>query len=222
MLSPTLSIVLLAGSALASPLSHQLKRQTCPSIHIFGARETTASPGYGSAGQLVDNIISSNPGATSEAIDYPASGDNPSYAESRQTGVSAVNSQVAAFAEQCPDTKLVLVGYSQGAEIFDLALCEGTSISQYNIVAAIMFGAPTFNAGASFDVGTCSAGGFDSSLAGTTCGSFESSIQSYCDSADPYCCTGSDANVHNGYEAEYGADALSFVNSKLASAPSMC
>jgi hypothetical protein len=33
---------------------------------------------------------------------------------------------------------------------------------------------------------------------------------------------GSDANVHNGYEAEYGSDALSFVNSKLASSSSKC
>ncbi len=114
MRSQALALGLLAGSTMASPLSHALgKRQTCPSIHIFGARETTASPGYGSAGQLVDAIISANPGATSEAIDYPASGDNPWYAESRETGVSAVNSQVAAFASQCPDTQLVVVGYSQ-------------------------------------------------------------------------------------------------------------
>lgn len=112
MLSSTLPLVLLAGTALATPLG-QGKRQTCPSIHIFGARETTASPGYGSAGELIDNIISANSGATGEAIDYPASGDNPPYAESRSEGVSAVNSQVASFASQCPDTKIVLVGYSQ-------------------------------------------------------------------------------------------------------------
>lgn len=84
---------------------------------------------------------------------------------------------------------------------------------------------------------------FDSSLAGTTCGSFESSVQSYCDSADPYCCSkfehnfhclgevpadprvclaGSDTNVHNGYVSEYGSQALSFVNNALASSPSTC
>lgn len=110
MLSTTLPLILQAGSALASPMA---KRQTCPSVHIFGARETTASPGYGSAGQLIDQIIASNAGATAEAIDYPASGSNPSYADSRTAGVAAVNSQVASFASQCPDTALVLVGYSQ-------------------------------------------------------------------------------------------------------------
>lgn len=112
MLSTTLPLILLAGSVLASPMKEG-KRQSCPEIHIFGARETTASPGFGSAGALIDQIVSANPGATTEAIDYPASGDNPSYAESRAAGVSAVNSQVAAFASQCTNTKLVLVGYSQ-------------------------------------------------------------------------------------------------------------
>jgi acetylxylan esterase len=43
-----------------------------------------------------------------------------------------------------------------------------------------------------------------------------SKIQSYCDSADPYCCTGNDANVHQGYGQEYGQAALTFVKSKLS------
>ncbi|KAK3046310.1 hypothetical protein LTR09_012183 [Extremus antarcticus] len=203
---------------MASPLSHALgKRQTCPSIHIFGARETTASPGYGSAGQLVDAIISANPGATSEAIDYPASGDNPWYAESRETGVSAVNSQVAAFASQCPDTQLVVVGYSQGGEIFNLALCQGSSISSYNIKAAIFFGAPTFNAGASYDVGTSTLPSPAPPTAPST-----ASFKAIATRPIPICCTGSDANVHNGYEAEYGSAALPFVNSKLSASSNLC
>ena len=44
-----------------------------------------------------------------------------------------------------------------------------------------------------------------------------SKIQSYCDSADPYCCTGNDANVHQGYGQEYGQAALTFIKSKLSS-----
>jgi acetylxylan esterase len=114
MVSSALSFALLAGSAAASPFNLATRQTSvCPGVHVFGARETTASPGYGSAGTLVNNILSSNSGATAEAIDYPASGDNPSYADSRAAGVEAVNSQVASFASQCPDTKLVLVGYSQ-------------------------------------------------------------------------------------------------------------
>lgn len=47
-----------------------------------------------------------------------------------------------------------------------------------------------------------------------------SKIQSYCDSADPYCCTGNDANVHQGYGSEYGQQALAFIKSKLSSSSS--
>jgi acetylxylan esterase len=57
--------------------------------------------------------LNAHPGATAEAIDYPASGSDPSYSESVQAGDAAVVSQVGSFAAQCPDTQLVLVGYSQ-------------------------------------------------------------------------------------------------------------
>ncbi len=41
-------------------------------------------------------------------------------------------------------------------------------------------------------------------------------MQSYCDSTDPYCCTGNDANSHQQYGNKYGAQALAFVKSKLS------
>ena len=40
-------------------------------------------------------------------------------------------------------------------------------------------------------------------------------IQNYCDSPDPYCCTGSDQAVHQGYGTKYGQQALAFVKTKL-------
>ena len=41
-------------------------------------------------------------------------------------------------------------------------------------------------------------------------------MQSYCDSTDPYCCNGNDANSHQQYGNKYGAQALAFVKSKLS------
>jgi acetylxylan esterase len=181
MLTHTIVLSLLAGT-LAIPVD-DLKRQSCPAIHIFGARETTASPGYGSAGTVVNYILNAHPGSTAEAINYPASGSNPSYSESVREGTAAVVSQVSSFASRCPNTELVLVGYSQvrhqyltrafnvcadndfakGAEIFDNALCGGGdpnqgiystgSIANYNIKAAIFMGDPRFRAGAPYNVG---------------------------------------------------------------------
>lgn len=105
----------LLGISLASPLS---SRQSCPAIHIFGARETTAPAGYGTAGVVVNLVLNAYPGSTAEAINYPACGGQSScggvsYANSVQQGVAAVTAAVNAFNTKCPSTQLVIVGYSQ-------------------------------------------------------------------------------------------------------------
>lgn len=226
--------LLLVGQALASPVEIE-KRQSCPPIHVFGARETTASPGYGSSATVVNLVVGAHSGATSEAINYPACGGQSScggvsYASSVQQGVSAVTTAVNNFNSQCPNSQIVLVGYSQGGQIMDDALCGGgdpdegisstavpLSASAVNMIkAAIFMGDPRYIYGLSYEVGTCRAGGFAARTAGFSCPS-GSKIQSYCDSADPYCCNGNDPNTHQGYGSEYGQAALTFVNSKLSS-----
>ncbi|KAJ7162005.1 putative acetyl xylan esterase [Mycena crocata] len=205
----------------------------CPQVHIFGARETTAPPGYGTAGSVVSSIISAFPGATGEVINYPACGGQAScgsvsYANSVIQGVSAVANQVNAFNTNCPNTVLVLVGYSQGGQIMDDAYCGGgdtneglgsTAIpislaAQKKIAAAIFMGDPRHIPGLTYNVGTCQASGFAPRPAGFQC-PFATNIQSYCDSMDPYCCTGSNANTHQGYAVEYGSVALTFVRNKV-------
>lgn len=69
MISPkTAALLLLARSLLASPIDVEnvAKRQSCPNIHVFGARETTAPAGYGSSITVVDEILNAHSGATSE------------------------------------------------------------------------------------------------------------------------------------------------------------
>ncbi len=92
--------------------------QQCPDIHVFGARETTVTPGYGSSGALIQMIQSAHPGTTAEAIVYPACGGQDScggiqYGESARQGTNAVSAAVNLFHERCPSTRLILVGYSQ-------------------------------------------------------------------------------------------------------------
>lgn len=109
----------------ATPIDSAVeKRQSCPEIHVFGARETTVSPGYGSSETIVNAIKSAYPGTTSEAISYPACGGQSScggvaYGNSARQGTAAVASAVNNFHSSCPNTKLVLVGYSQGGHIMD-------------------------------------------------------------------------------------------------------
>jgi acetylxylan esterase len=116
---------LLAQTVSASPVG-KLEERACPGIHVFGARETTASPGYGSAGTVVNLILNSHSGSTAEAINYPACGGQSScgsisYANSVIQGINAVVSQVNIFNQNCPSTKLVLVGYSQVSKLLLLS-----------------------------------------------------------------------------------------------------
>ncbi|KAM0698158.1 hypothetical protein Q7P36_001622 [Cladosporium allicinum] len=236
--------VLVAASALllahcgASPIAALKARQSCPEVHVFGARETTAPAGYGTASVVVDLVLGAYAGATSEAIDYPACGGQAdcggdAYGVSMVKGISAVASAVNAFHTQCPDTKLVLVGYSQGGQIMDNAFCGGPddsngytdsapaidSAAMELISAVIEMGSPRFVGGLDYGVGTCTTGGFSARPSGYTCAS-SAKMQSYCDSTDPYCCDGSDEATHQGYGNVYGQDALTFIQGKLDSASS--
>ncbi|KAH9476370.1 1 carbohydrate esterase [Psilocybe cubensis] len=225
------TFVLLALQAFASEV--EVEKRACPNIHVFGARETTAPPGYGTAGVVVNLVLNAHPGATAEAINYPACGGQSScggvsYANSAVQGVKAVASAVNSFNSQCPDTQLVLVGYSQGGQIMDDAFCGGGDTNEgltdtsipiqasaiKKIAAAIFMGDPRHIPGLSYNVGTCNASGFAPRPAGFQCPN-ASKIKSYCDAADPYCCNGNDANTHQGYGTEYGQQALAFINSQL-------
>ncbi|KAK3988713.1 family 5 putative carbohydrate esterase [Cladorrhinum sp. PSN332] len=230
-------LLLLAHSAIVSgsPVEAVEKRQSCPSIHVFGARETTVSPGFGTAGGLVNQVLQAFPGATSEAIVYPACGGQGScggvqYGESARQGTNAVATAVNNFHTRCPNTQIVLIGYSQGGQIMDNAVCGGPdsgssittttppiSASALNMVkAAIFMGSPRYVAGLSYNVGTCTAQGFAARSRGYVCGSNSANkIQNYCDSVDPYCCTGSDTAAHQAYVTKYGSQAMTFIRARL-------
>lgn len=116
--SKVLTASLLAIGAAAIPLEGGMEKRSCPAIHVFGARETTASPGYGSSSTVVNGVLSAYPGSTAEAISYPACGGQSScgsvsYSSSVAQGIAAVASAVNSFNSECPSTQLVLVGYSQ-------------------------------------------------------------------------------------------------------------
>ncbi|KAK9413024.1 putative Cutinase [Seiridium unicorne] len=197
----------LAGLASATPVNLE-ERQSCPGVHVFGAQETTAPTGYGTSAGLVNQVVATYSGAQSAAISYPACGGQSScggasYDSSAIQGTAAVVSAVNSLNSRCPDTKIVLIGSSQGGQIMDNALCGGA-------------GATLIGTALAADVGTCRAGGFAARPSGYRCSPGNPSIiQSYCDSQDPYCCNGNDTNHHQQYVAIYGPQALSFIKSKL-------
>ncbi|KAI1128625.1 cutinase-domain-containing protein [Nemania abortiva] len=224
----TLLAPIIAAAGVSASPAEIVERQSCPSIYIFGARETTVAPGYGTAGGLVNQVLAAYPGSQASPIDYPACGGQAScggvpYDQSATQGTAAVVSAVTSLNTRCPSTQIVLIGYSQGGQIMDNALCGGagatlTGAALAAVKVAIFMGDPHNVAGLPYNVGTCTAGGFAARPSGFQCAPASPSIiKSYCDSTDPYCCNGNDANSHQQYVVKYGAQALDFIKSKLSS-----
>ncbi|KAI0010810.1 acetylxylan esterase precursor [Xylariaceae sp. FL0662B] len=215
----------LAGLAGSTPSELEDRQSSCPGIHVFGARETTAPPGYGTTRGLVEMVIQAYSDSTAEAIAYPACGGESqcgvSYEQSATQGTAAVVTAVTDLNSRCPDTKVVLIGYSQGGQITDNALCGGagatlTGHALAAIKAAIFMGDPHNVRGLPYNVGTCQAGGFAARPIGYQCAPASPDIiKSYCDSTDPYCCNGTDANSHQQYVDKYGREAFTFIKGML-------
>jgi acetylxylan esterase len=174
---PLLLPLLLSLDAAAASQQHfglvgpRQQQGNCPRVHVFGARETTVPQGFGSSKTVVDLVMGAFPGATSEDIIYPAIGDDQ-YAASVAAGILAIVNQTRSFAARCPNTKLVLVGYSQGAQIMDDAFCggpDGQSLGNSSVptpadvgakvAALIWMGNPRHVAGLPYNVGTATEGG---------------------------------------------------------------
>jgi cutinase len=92
----------------------------CPDIQVVFARGTNEPPGIGGIGQpFVDALRSQVRGrfVGVYAVNYPASDD---YAKSASDGANDASAHVQYMAANCPNTKMVLGGFSQGAAVIDL------------------------------------------------------------------------------------------------------
>ncbi|KAI1304539.1 carbohydrate esterase family 5 protein [Xylaria venustula] len=204
------------------------RRASCSSLHIFGARETTAPPGFGTAGTVVNLVKGAYPAASTESVTYPAAGGSM-YGASVAAGVRAVAAQTNSYFQSCPNATIVVIGYSQGAQIMDDAFCGGPDGFSLNttresvsagvsrrVAAIILMGNPRNTPGRVGNVGNATVGGFAARPLGYQCSAFADITRSYCDEADPFCAKGNSTKTHQGYGKVYGQDALNFVTEKLS------
>ena len=97
----------------------------CPDIEVVFARGTDQAPGVGVIGQGFVDSLRPQVGGRSlgvYAVDYPASHDS---ANSASAGAKDASAHVAYMAANCPATRMVLGGYSQGAVVIDLITAAG-------------------------------------------------------------------------------------------------
>jgi cutinase len=107
-------IVVAAASSLVAAVP--ASAQPCPDVEVVFARGTFEPPGVGGTGQaFVDALRARTPEKSVDvyAVNYPASLDFATAAD----GVIDASNRVVTMAHNCPKTKVVLGGYSQGAAV---------------------------------------------------------------------------------------------------------
>jgi cutinase len=118
-----LSVPTLIAPASAAP---------CPDVEVTFARGTAEPPGVGGVGQAFIDSLRSQIGGRSVgvyAVNYPAGDD---FAPSSSAGAVDAHAHVTSMVANCPNTKLVLGGYSQGAMVIDLTTIARASIAGLN------------------------------------------------------------------------------------------
>jgi cutinase-like protein len=112
----------------------------CPDIEVVFARGTTELPGVGGVGQAFVDSLRSLVGPRSVeayAVDYPANWD---FDTGMPAGARDASARVQSTAANCPRTRVVLGGYSQGAGVIDLATTTMPVRVGDHVAAVALFG----------------------------------------------------------------------------------
>jgi hypothetical protein len=134
----------------------------CPPLQFFGVRGSgeTASDGdgYGTTVQGFEQTLATLvPGLSATPIDYPAVPVGytgvfyykNTYKNSVAAGENTLQTALLAFWSKCPQTYVMLAGYSQGAQVAGDVADTLTEARRARIAAVALFGDPRFNPGQS-------------------------------------------------------------------------
>ena len=177
------------GTPLAVPVANAM---VCNDIEVVFARGTNEDPGIGRVGQAFVNDLSNLVGGRSlgvYAVNYPASYDFLAAA----AGANDASAHIQNVVNSCPNTKLVLGGYSQGAAIIDVLAAVPFPVIGFNnplppnvanrIAALAVFGNPSAKIGIPL----------------TSSPVYGARAIDLCNPGDPICSPGDDVPAHRSY-----------------------
>jgi cutinase len=165
----------------------------CSDIEVVFARGTDEPPGLGVVGKaLVDTLrpMVKDHSIGTYAVKYPASWDFLQVA----AGATDASKRIQSIAATCPDSKIVLGGYSQGAAVMDVVTTSPIAGLGYtaplpaavvpHVAAVAVFGNPSARLGKPLTMLSPDFGARTADL---------------CNTNDPVCSPGDDFNAHVRY-----------------------
>jgi cutinase len=183
--------VVTAGAALSTPiLTPAASADPCSDVAVVYARGTHQEPGLADVGQaFVDSLTAQAGGRSVDAyaVNYPANDD---YHNSATAGSNDASAHIQDIAANCPKSKIVLGGYSQGSTVIDLASQTLPAPVADHVAAVALFGEPS--------------SGFSSMLWGgqplpTISPQLAGKTISLCAPDDPICSSGGNIMAHVSY-----------------------
>ena len=117
------ALVVTGGATLLIAPVPSASAQPCPDVEVVFARGTAEPPGVGGVGQAFVDALRAQAGGKSVdvyPVNYAASGnfnDRIEFARTVVDGIRDAGNHVESTAANCPNTKMVLGGYSQGAVV---------------------------------------------------------------------------------------------------------
>jgi len=151
----TASAALLAPAVSPMPIGIA-SADDCPDIEVVFARGTNDAPGLGNVGDAFVGTLRGKVGGRSVgayAVNYPASFDFLAAAD----GANDASAHIQYMVDNCPNTRLVLGGYSQGAAVIDVISAVPIPVVGFNnplppnvpdhVAAIAVFGNPSAKLG---------------------------------------------------------------------------
>jgi hypothetical protein len=224
-LASAVGVLVLSAVAAAPASAVASSGSGCAAVSIITARASTEAQGEGITGQLVTAIVNASKQTVSRAsVSYPATLQN--YANSSLQGINALKSQLTTLVQNCPSTKVVLLGYSQGAHVVldTLGGGQGGSLGTAtpaiasniasHVTAVAVFGDPrNVHNGPNWNAGTATTNGMfpRNSTQINLLNTFSPRIRAWCDANDTFCASGNSTQVHLTYLNRYQTAAQNFV-----------
>lgn len=180
--------------------------QPCPDVQVVFARGTGEPEGVGGTGQAFVDSLRSRVGAKSlevYPVNYPASNEWSTGVD----GIRDASSHVISEASACPQTKMVLGGYSQGAAVMGFvtssAVPDGVDPATVpkpmqpnvadHVAAVVLFGTPNVRAMNFLGQPQVTIGPL-----------YQSKTIKVCAPEDPVCSDGANFSAHNTYASDGG------------------